>query len=141
MASVRTRPALAFLALLLLVPGPARPRSVEAQRPPAQAQKGAPAAAPPQGAEAPAGQAARTGERRRRTSYARCNRISHERNLHGGVRRRFMIRCRLGYEKPRQQQAAPPAPAQPPQNPPAQAVPNAAPPPPAQPVPPPAKRP
>ncbi|MFD1352603.1 serine/threonine protein kinase, partial [Methylorubrum suomiense] len=41
----------------------------------------------------------RPGERRRRTSYAACNRESHRRNLYGGARRRFLIRCRLGYER------------------------------------------
>lgn len=95
---------LACLVLLLLMPNAAQPRSIEAPRSPA-AQK-APVQA---GATAPAGP--RAGERRRRTSYARCNRLSHERDLRGGARRRFLIRCRLGYVKPRQnQQQQPPAP-------------------------------
>ncbi len=40
-----------------------------------------------------------TTHRRRRPSYAACNRASQRRNLHGGARRRFLIRCRLGYER------------------------------------------
>lgn len=61
----------------------------------------------------------RGGEKRRRTSYAACNRASHQRSLRGGKRRRFLIRCKMGYERPRtpsavQQSAPPPAPAPPP---------------------------
>ncbi|GJD61647.1 hypothetical protein CS379_23125 [Methylobacterium frigidaeris] len=37
--------------------------------------------------------------RRRRPSYAACNRASQRRSLKGGARRRFLIRCRLGYER------------------------------------------
>ena len=56
-------------------------------------------------------------EKRRRSSYAACNRASHQRGYRGGRRRRFLIRCRLGYERTRTpqhqqapaQQAAPPA--------------------------------
>ncbi|MDP4024510.1 hypothetical protein Q8W71_17950 [Methylobacterium sp. NEAU 140] len=44
--------------------------------------------------------AAGTGTRRRR-SYAACNRASHQRGYYGGRRRRFLIRCRLGYERTR----------------------------------------
>jgi len=40
---------------------------------------------------------------RRRRSYAACNRASHQRGLRGGKRRRFLIRCRLGYERTRGQ--------------------------------------
>ncbi|MFB0492332.1 hypothetical protein ABIE45_004918 [Methylobacterium sp. OAE515] len=47
---------------------------------------------------------------RRRRSYAACNRASHQRGLRGGKRRRFLIRCRLGYERTRAQ-AVQPAPA------------------------------
>ena len=36
---------------------------------------------------------------RRRISYAACNRAAQRRNLKGGPRRRFLIRCRLGYER------------------------------------------
>ena len=50
---------------------------------------------------------ARSGERRRR-SYASCNRLSQSRGLRGGVRRRFLIRCKLGYERPKPAQAQPP---------------------------------
>ena len=49
----------------------------------------------------PPGTSARV-ERRRR-SYAACNRASHQRGLRGGKRRRFLIRCRLGYERTRGQ--------------------------------------
>ena len=74
----------------------------------------APPSAPPQAAPATATQrnapAARP-ERRRRTSYAACNRQSNNRGLRGGARRRFLVRCKLGYERPRaapaQPQAAP----------------------------------
>ena len=38
-------------------------------------------------------------ERRRNRSYARCNRAAIARGLYGGGRRRFLIRCRLGYER------------------------------------------
>lgn len=70
-----------------------------------------PAAVPGQAAPRPAS----TGraERRRRT-YAACNRASHQRSLRGGRRRRFLIRCRLGYERTRGQQIQAPAPAPPP---------------------------
>lgn len=65
-----------------------------------------------QTAPAPAPRASgtgRAGERRRR-SYASCNRLSQARGLHGGVRRRFLIRCRLGYERPKAAQPqTPPA--------------------------------
>ncbi|KMO28649.1 serine/threonine protein kinase [Methylobacterium aquaticum] len=40
-----------------------------------------------------------TTHRRRRPSYAACNRASQRRSLKGGARRRFLIRCRLGYER------------------------------------------
>jgi hypothetical protein len=41
------------------------------------------------------------GRERRRRSYAACNRASHQRDYRGGRRRRFLIRCRLGYERTR----------------------------------------
>ncbi|SDN98213.1 hypothetical protein SAMN05216360_113101 [Methylobacterium phyllostachyos] len=52
---------------------------------------------------------------RRRRSYAACNRASHQRGLRGGKRRRFLIRCRLGYERTRGQtgQSAGPSTGQP----------------------------
>jgi hypothetical protein len=58
----------------------------------APADGNAPAARPaaPERAAAP---------RRRRPSYAACNRASQRRSLKGGARRRFLIRCRLGYER------------------------------------------
>ncbi len=42
-------------------------------------------------------------------SYAACNRASHQRGLRGGKRRRFLIRCRLGYERTHGQPAQPSA--------------------------------
>lgn len=80
------------LAALLGAAGPARAAPPER----------APAAAPPAtqgGVHGGQGGAARPFEKRRRTSYAACNRESHRRDLHGGPRRRFLIRCRLGYER------------------------------------------
>lgn len=77
-----------------------------------------PAPAPAPGA-APAQAAPRTANsaraERRRRSYAACNRASHQRGLRGGKRRRFLIRCRLGYERTRIPggQPAAAAPAQP----------------------------
>ncbi|WP_245516616.1 hypothetical protein [Methylobacterium segetis] len=79
---------------------------------PARSTAPAPAAAPgaqgPQGAQTQqGGQTPRVGERRRRNSYASCNRTSNQRGLRGGARRRFLIRCRLGYERKNQNQGAP----------------------------------
>ncbi|MGU3416760.1 hypothetical protein [Methylobacterium sp. D54C] len=77
-----------------------------------------PAPVPTPGA-APAQAAPRTANsaraERRRRSYAACNRASHQRGLRGGKRRRFLIRCRLGYERTRIPggQPAAAAPAQP----------------------------
>ncbi|MFH6782606.1 MULTISPECIES: hypothetical protein [Methylobacterium] len=50
-------------------------------------------------ASRPAGTERAATPRRRRPSYAACNRASQRRGLHGGARRRFLIRCRLGYER------------------------------------------
>ncbi|MGU3536989.1 hypothetical protein [Methylobacterium sp. A54F] len=83
----------------------AQPAGQPAARPPAQ-----PSARPGAAAAAPGVR----GSDRRRRSYAACNRASHTRALRGGARRRFLIRCRLGYERPRTpapQQAAPQPPA------------------------------
>ena len=82
---------------------------------PAEAGKTQPAAAPvesatPQAAPRPASSG--RAERRRR-SYAACNRASHQRGLRGGKRRRFLIRCRLGYERTRGQAGQPAAIGQP----------------------------
>ncbi|RVU21671.1 hypothetical protein [Methylobacterium oryzihabitans] len=80
-------------------PAPASPAEAgraggkPADRTPAEPGRGADAA-PPRGDGKAAGQRVR-----RRTSYAACNRASHRRNLHGGARRRFLTRCRLGYER------------------------------------------
>ena len=64
----------------------------------------APAAAPAAQAQPSLGRAGAPGVRagdKRRRSYAACNRASHARALQGGRRRRFLIRCKLGYERPR----------------------------------------
>ena len=106
---------LACLAALCLIgpralAAPAEPAKAGAPAAPAAAE---PAAAPGQAAQRPASSG--RAERRRR-SYAACNRASHQRSLRGGRRRRFLIRCRLGYERTRGQQIqapAAPAPAQP----------------------------
>ncbi|AWN47330.1 serine/threonine protein kinase [Methylobacterium terrae] len=93
-------------------PVPAAPAQSEPATAPAARTDGKPAdgrATPTDGRSAPAN--ARTPEarpaapertaapRRRRPSYAACNRASQRRSLHGGARRRFLIRCRLGYER------------------------------------------
>jgi hypothetical protein len=61
------------------------------------------AAAPGEAAPAQARQGTSARVERRRRSYAACNRASHQRGLRGGKRRRFLIRCRLGYERTRGQ--------------------------------------
>ena len=73
------------------------------QNPPSPAAKAAPVPAAQNQASSPPsvgrhGSQVRAGDRRRR-SYASCNRLSHARGLRGGVRRRFLIRCKLGYER------------------------------------------
>lgn len=81
-----------------------RPTNAPAPVPTAAGQlQGAPQAGP-RGA-APAGV---RGSDRRRPSYASCNRASQARGLRGGARRRFLIRCKLGYERPRPSQAGQP---------------------------------
>jgi hypothetical protein len=94
--------------------------AVAAQTPAPSAQ--APRAAPPQVAPAPgSGQPAAVSpgparsqqggvaptatergvvERRRNRTYAGCNRAALRRALRGGERRRFITRCRLGYDIP-----------------------------------------
>ncbi|MCI9879454.1 MULTISPECIES: hypothetical protein [Methylobacterium] len=92
------------------------PAQVQTQ--PAGQPQAAPAAQPP--AQGPsraggAGQVSGTGGgrgaaqvgRSRRPSYAACNRMSHARGLRGGARRRFLIRCKLGYDRPRAGQPQP----------------------------------
>jgi hypothetical protein len=64
-------------------------------------------------AAAPARQGTSARVERRRRSYAACNRASHQRGLRGGKRRRFLIRCRLGYERTRGQAGQPAAIGQP----------------------------
>ena len=108
---------LALLALAALL-APALAQSA----PPAQTRPQAPAQTAPAVAQAPAqrppappaagttgGRGAAQVGRNRRPSYAACNRISHARGLRGGPRRRFLVRCKLGYDRPRagQPQAAP----------------------------------
>ncbi|TNC13281.1 hypothetical protein FF100_10680 [Methylobacterium terricola] len=61
----------------------------------------------------PAGTERAATPRRRRPSYAACNRASQRRSLHGGARRRFLIRCRLGYERIQPGQPARAKPSQP----------------------------
>ncbi|MCJ2072655.1 hypothetical protein MKK75_28345 [Methylobacterium sp. J-030] len=58
---------------------------------------------PGEAAPAQARQGTSARVERRRRSYAACNRASHQRGLRGGKRRRFLIRCRLGYERTRGQ--------------------------------------
>lgn len=57
--------------------------------------------ASPQAAPAPRGAPAGRIEKRRRPTYAACNRMARNRGLRGGARRRFLVRCKLGYERPR----------------------------------------
>ena len=98
-------PALACLVALGLI-GPA---SLAAAAPANETDVQAPAVATGR-----AGPAMLRGSDRRRRSYAACNRASHQRALRGGRRRRFLIRCKLGYERPRNPQAVQPgAPSQP----------------------------
>lgn len=114
------RATLACLATLGLLGGLAlcAPTAGHAQQPaPPAAQAPAASAAAPPTAVGRSGTSVGRSDRRRR-SYAACNRASHQRDLRGGKRRRFLIRCRLGYERPRQAQPAPgqgspPAPAAP----------------------------
>lgn len=73
----------------------------------------APPAAPGSQAQPSLGRAgqqpATRGSDKRRRSYAACNRASHARGLRGGKRRRFLIRCKLGYERPRSSSTVQPA--------------------------------
>lgn len=81
-------------------PAPRPDGKAAATRPDARQQDGraAPAEGTAPGAR-PSNPERTTTHRRRRPSYAACNRASQRRNLHGGARRRFLIRCRLGYER------------------------------------------
>ena len=114
-----TRPVLLILALAGLLGMSAAAVAAPAAAPTPRAAPASPAQ-PAAERSAPAPRSA-AGSRRRR-SYASCNRISHQRGLSGGVRRRFLIRCRLGYERrgagqavPSQGQQLPPPPSAPPQ--------------------------
>ncbi|MCJ2061934.1 hypothetical protein MKK63_04365 [Methylobacterium sp. J-088] len=66
-----------------------------------------PATAPAEAVPAQARPGTSARVERRRRSYAACNRASHQRGLRGGKRRRFLIRCRLGYERTRGQAGQP----------------------------------
>ncbi|MCJ2137138.1 hypothetical protein MKK69_24370 [Methylobacterium sp. J-026] len=72
--------------------------------PPVETATPHPAASP---GEAASRQTVSARVERRRRSYAACNRASHQRGLRGGKRRRFLIRCRLGYERTRSQAGQP----------------------------------
>ncbi|QGY04289.1 hypothetical protein MMSR116_22075 [Methylobacterium mesophilicum SR1.6/6] len=115
---------LACLAALCLIGPSAHAAPGDAPKPAAPAHPAAPAeAGSPQPAGTPgeataptqaAPRAAASGRaERRRRSYAACNRASHQRGLRGGKRRRFLIRCRLGYERTRSQAGQPAAVGQP----------------------------
>ncbi len=108
---------LAALCLMAPLAHAAQGDGASAPQKPAVAKPEAPKAeAPAARTEArPAGAPVAVGRDKRRRSYAACNRASHQRGLRGGKRRRFLIRCRLGYERTRhpqqQQQQQVPAPA------------------------------
>jgi len=116
MGTATTSATLLSLALAGWLGATAASPAAPVTRPPATAQAQTPPPPAPQGAPADTADGAGSGaarnapppaagrEKRRRTSYASCNRESHRRNLRGGTRRRFLIRCRLGYER-RQQPA------------------------------------
>ncbi|GJE59382.1 hypothetical protein [Methylobacterium trifolii] len=121
-----TMACLAALSLIAPTCLAARGAAVPQDAPAPAAAKPAPQpAAQPNGepqatAATPRAAAPGTRAERRRRSYAACNRASHQRSLRGGKRRRFLIRCRLGYERTRLPQAVQPgAPPQPAANPPA----------------------
>ena len=87
--------------------GAAPPPGAPAQPQP-QPQTSTPAPAQPNAvAQRPQNPGQRAAELRRRSSYAACNRESHRRKLSGGARRRFLVRCRLGYERRASPNAAP----------------------------------
>jgi hypothetical protein len=94
-----------LLGLLALGGAQAQNAAPPGQSPGVQAPPPAPQATPATAAQRNA-PAARP-ERRRRTSYAACNRQSTNRGLRGGARRRFLVRCKLGYERPRAVPAQP----------------------------------
>lgn len=81
-------------------PQPQAAPAVPLQGPGAQGQGSRPAGASQAVGTAGGRGAAQVGRPRRR-SYAACNRISHTRGLRGGARRRFLVRCKLGYDRPR----------------------------------------
>ncbi|AWB23994.1 hypothetical protein DA075_26490 [Methylobacterium currus] len=90
-------------------PAPATTPAAPAARPDGKPASVRPDGRHPEGRAAPADGGASTARpatperaatpRRRRPSYAACNRASQRRSLKGGARRRFLIRCRLGYER------------------------------------------
>ncbi|WP_299657510.1 serine/threonine protein kinase [Methylobacterium sp.] len=79
------------------------------QAAPAAQPQGQPArpAAPGQASGTAGGRGSAQVGRNRRPSFAACNRISHARGLRGGARRRFLVRCKLGYDRPRPAQPQP----------------------------------
>jgi predicted lipid-binding transport protein (Tim44 family) len=81
---------------------PATPPTATAPAAPAASTPAPPHAETTQAAPAKAdgkGDGRGAGRAKRRISYAACNRAAQRRNLKGGARRRFLIRCRLGYER------------------------------------------
>ena len=79
------------------------PTPAPAPRPAPAPQAAQPAPAqprPPQGGVAPTATERGVVERRRNRTYAGCNRAALRRALKGGERRRFITRCRLGYDIP-----------------------------------------
>ncbi|SFV08649.1 hypothetical protein SAMN02799631_04746 [Methylobacterium sp. 174MFSha1.1] len=126
LACAGTAPAQTAPATPAPTPAPAATPAAPSVSPPGPAARpdGKPAAARPEGrhqdgraapaegsapAARPAASERAATPRRRRPSYAACNRASQRRSLKGGARRRFLIRCRLGYERiqPGQQPARP----------------------------------
>jgi hypothetical protein len=107
---------LACLAALCLAGLPARAAPGEQPKPataPSADATHAPAATGETASQASPRPPASARAERRRRSYAACNRASHQRGLRGGKRRRFLIRCRLGYERTRGQAVQSPAAGQP----------------------------
>ncbi|WP_043749910.1 hypothetical protein [Methylobacterium nodulans] len=81
---------------LAQAPPPAPPAAAPATPPQAETTQAAPQPGTGPAAK-PDGRGA--GRAKRRITYAACNRAALRRNLKGGARRRFLIRCRLGYER------------------------------------------
>ncbi|KMO36001.1 hypothetical protein VQ02_16360 [Methylobacterium variabile] len=105
-AAIASLGLIGFLAVATPAAAQAQPAPAAPTRP-EPAAPATPAAARPDGRPAdgratearPAAPERAAQPRRRRPSYAACNRASQRRSLKGGARRRFLIRCRLGYER------------------------------------------